>query len=235
MFVSAGTVAIKAVQAAAGDIPIVFTQVGEPVAAGFVKSLARPGGNMTGFSHLLSDTTGKRLEILKEIVPGCRTVLVLYDPKNPTSSQSIAVARQSANALRVRLVERHIARRDEALGAILQISKEMADGILVVPDSLVVNASELIIQRARQLSLPVMFHEESWVHRGGLASYGASFVELGAQAARYVDKIRKGIAPGELPVEFPTKFDLVLNMKTATALGVTIPPPLLLRATRIIE
>ncbi len=167
IFVSAGTIATQAVKEAAGHLPVVFTQVGEPIAAGFVKSMRQPGGNLTGFSHLLPETTGKRLELLKELVPTCRTVLVIFDPKNPTSEKAVAVP--------------------------------------------------------------------TWVDRGGLASYGPSFVDLGRQAARYLDKIRKGANPAQLPVEQPTKFELVVNLKTAKALGIKVPQSILVQSDRAIE
>jgi putative ABC transport system substrate-binding protein len=235
IFVSAGTVATKAVKAAAGDLPIVFTQVGEPVSAGFVKSLPRPGGNMTGFSHLLPETTGKRLELLKELVPACRTVLVIFDPTNPTSEKAVAVARDSAKKLGIRLRERHIRNNDEVMRALEEMNRKTIDAMLVVPDSVVANLGERIIEKSRQKLLPVMFHEVTWVEGGGLASYGASFVDLGRQAARYVDKIRKGAKPADLPVEQPTRFELVVNMKTAKAIGLTISQDLLFRADKVIE
>ncbi|MGH7409273.1 MAG: ABC transporter substrate-binding protein [Candidatus Methylomirabilales bacterium] len=235
LFVSAGTVATKAVKEAAGDLPIVFTQIGDPVAAGFARSLSRPGGNMTGFSHLLVDTTGKRLELLRELVPGARSVLVIFDPKNPTSATAAAEARPSAEKLRVGLQERHVKNRDEVLAALREVDRNTVDAILMLPDSLVANAGEQIIETSRQKRVPVMFHEETWVDRGGLASYGASFVDLGRQAARYVDKILKGAKPGDLPVEQPTRFELVINLKTANALGLTIPQSLLIRADRVIQ
>lgn len=236
MLVSAGTVATRAArEAAGGKIPVVFTQVGEPVAAGFVASVSRPGGNMTGFSHLLVDTTGKRLELLKELVPKMRTVLVIYDPGNPTSSSSVEAAREPARKLKLNLRERHITSRDEALQALAEIDRKTVDAIVMVPDSLVVNTGPQIIERSRELSLPVMFHESTWVNRGGLASYGASFSDLGRQAARYVDKIRKGESPALLPVEHPTRFELVLNLKTAETLGITVPQSVLVRADKVIE
>lgn len=235
ILVSAGTVATKAVKEAAGNLPVVFTQVGEPVSAGFVKSLRQPGGNMTGFSHLLPETTGKRLEVLKELVPACRTVLVIFDPKNPTSEKAVAVARDSAKKLGLRLRERHINNHDEVAKALEEIDPKKADAFLVIPDSLVVNSGEQIIEKSREKHVPVMFHEVTWVERGGLASYGASFVDLGRQAARHVDKIRKGTKPADIPVEQATKFELVINMKAAKALGITIPQSIMLQATRVIE
>ncbi len=235
LFVSAGTLATKAVKEVAGDLPIVFTQVGDPVAAGFARGLSRPGGNMTGFSHLLVDTTGKRLELLRELVPEARTVLVIFDPKNPTSATAAAEARLSAERLRVRLRERRVKNRDEVLAALREVDRNTVDAILMLPDSLVVNAGEQIIETSRQKRVPVMFHEETWVERGGLASYGASFVDLGRQAARYVDKILKGANPADLPVEQPTRFELVINLKTARALGLTVPQSLLIRADQVIQ
>jgi putative ABC transport system substrate-binding protein len=235
LFVSAGTMATKAVREAARDLPIVFTQVGEPVAAGFVQSLTRPGRNMTGFSHLLPETTGKRLEVLRELVPTIRAVLLIFNPSNPTSSASAVVAHQSVEQLGIQLRESHVKNREEALSAIRNIDRKTVDAILVLPESVVVNESDTIIQVAAQKRIPVMFHERTWVERGGLASYGASFVELGRQAARYVHKILKGAKPADLPVEQPTKFELVINLKTAKALGVKIPAHLLMEADKVIE
>ena len=235
IFVSAGTVATQAVSEAAGSLPVGFTQVGEPVAAGFVKSLSRPGGNMTGLAHLLVDTTSKRFELLKELVPSCRSVLLVFDPGNPTSVKSASVARQSAKALGVRLRESHVKNQDDVKKAIAAMDRKTVDAMLVIPDSLVVNAGQQIIEKARHEKLPVMFHEDTWVSRGGLASYGPSFVDLGRRAALYVDKIAKGANPGDLPVEQPTKFELVINRRTAKALGITIPESVMFRADRVVE
>lgn len=233
--VSAGTVATQAAQSAGGSMPIVFTQVGEPVAAGFVKSLQRPGGNLTGFSHLLAETSGKRLEILKELVPSARSVLVMFDPANPTSQNSVAVAQKAAKKLAITLRERHVRNPGEVSGAIDQTNRKTADAVLVLPDSLVANAGDRIIEMARRERIPVMFHEATWVDRGGFASYGASFTDLGRRAAGHVDKILKGARPEDLPIEQPTKFDLVVNKKTAAALGIAIPQTILLRADKVIE
>lgn len=233
--VSAGTLATKAAKEGGGDVPIIFTQVGEPVAAGFVKSLPRPGGNMTGFSHLLTEATGKRLELLKQLAPGCRNVLVIFDPSNPTSNASVLLARAAARTLDLRLHEQVVKGRDDLVKAIEAMDRNVVDAMVMVPDSLVVNSGDLIIEKARQQKLPVMFHEETWVGRGGLASYGPSFVDLGRRAAGYVDRILKGAKPADLPVERPTKLDLVINLRTVKALGLTIPHSLLIRADRVIE
>lgn len=235
LFVVAGTVATQAVKEAAGDLPIVFTQVGEPVAAGFVQSLAQPGRNITGFSHLLPATTGKRLELLRELVPSVRTVLVVFNPDNPTAEAAAGVARLSAVALGLQLQERHVKSRHEVLDTLQEVNRSMTDAILVLPDSLVVNAGEQILEVSRREGIPVMFHEKTWVEQGGLASYGASFVDLGRQAATYADKILKGANPGDLPVQQPTRFELIINLKTAQHLGLTIPQSVLARADEVIR
>ena len=235
VLVSAGTVATQVAREVAGDLPIVFTQVGDAVAAGFVQSLARPGGNLTGFSHLLPATTGKRLELLREIVPGIRTVLTLYDPANPSSASAAEVGRTSAERLGVAIRERHVKSREEVSVALAEIDRGIVDAVLVLPDSLVVNAGEEIIEVADKHRLPVMFHEDTWVRRGGLASYGASFTDLGRQAATYVDKILHGARPSDLPVQQAVTFEFVVNLKTAQVLGLTIPPSVLLQATEVIQ
>jgi putative ABC transport system substrate-binding protein len=235
VLVSAGTVATQAARDATDALPIVFTQVGDPVGAGFVQSLARPGGNLTGFSHLLPATSGKRLELLREMVPAVRRVLTIYDPANPSSAAAAEVARTSAEPLGVQLRERHIKSRDEVLTALGEIDRGRIDALLVLPDSLVVNAGEQILETSVKARLPVMFHEDTWVRRGGLASYGASFTELGRQAATYVDKILHGTNPSDLPMQQASTFDLVINLKTARSLGLVVPPSVLRQATEVIE
>jgi putative tryptophan/tyrosine transport system substrate-binding protein len=235
VLVSAGTVATQAAQEAADDLPIIFTQVGDPVGAGFVQGLARPGGNLTGFSHLLPAATGKRLELLHELAPTARTVLTLYDPANPSSTAAADVARAAAEKRGLTLRERHVRSREEVSAALREAGRGGVEAILLLPDSLVVNAGDEIIEVAATERLPVMFHEDTWVRRGGLASYGASFADLGRQAASYVDKILKGATPSELPVQQATTFELVINRRTAHALGLTIPQTVLLQTAEVLE
>lgn len=235
VLVTAGTVTTRAAKEAAGSLPIVFTQVGEPVAAGFVQSLAHPGGNMTGFSTLLPAATGKRLQLLRELVPGLRTVLVIFDPDNPTSSAAADVAREASERLRITLRVQHVKNREDVLAALQKIGRDTTDAILILPDSLVVSVGEQIITMSMAKRLPVMFYERTWVEQGGLASYGPNYVDLARQAARYVDKILKGERPGDLPVQQPTRFELLINVRTATALGLTIPRALLMRADEVIR
>ncbi len=189
---------------------------------------------MTGFATLLPAATGKRLQLLSELVPALRTVLVIFDPENPTSAAA-AVARQASEQMRITLQVQHVKSRDDVLAILQKIGRDTTDAILILPDSLVVNAGEQIVSASMAKRLPVVFHERTWVERGGLASYGASFVDLARQAAQYVDKILKGERPGDLPVQRPTKFELVINLKTAGALGLTIPQSLLQRADEVIR
>lgn len=235
LFVSAGTGATRAVKKRVGGLPIVFTQVGNPVGAGFVQNFTRPGGNMTGFSHLLPETTGKRLELLQKLIPSVRTVLIIFAPTNPTSSVAADVARRAAEKLNIHLIEHHIKTRDDVLVKVRELNRQTVDALLMLPDSLVVNAGKRIIEVAQRERLPVVFHEATWVRRGGLASYGTSFVDLGRRAARYVVKILNGANPADLPVQQPKRFEEVVNIKTAKALGLTIPPTVLFRADEVIQ
>ena len=235
ILVAAGTVATQAARDVAGAIPIVFTQVGDPVAAGFVQSVAHPGGRLTGFSHLLPASTGKRLELLRDMIPTARTVVTFYDPENPSSAAAAEVARTSARKLGLELQERHVHTREAVSAAVREVGRGSADAIVMLPDSLVVNAGDEIIEMAAAARLPVMFHEDTWVRRGGLASYGPSFTDLARQAATYVDKILKGALPTDLPVQQAVTFDLVVNLKTAQALGLTVPPPVLAQASEVIQ
>jgi putative ABC transport system substrate-binding protein len=235
LLVSAGTVATRAVKEAAGDLPVVFTQVGDPVASGFVQSLARPGTNMTGFAHLLPVTSAKRMELLLELAPAVRSVLMIFDPTNESVREGSAVASESALLRSVQVHVRHVRTREEALVAIDDIRRDATDSVLVLPESLVVNEGDRIIELSLREKLPVMFHEESWVERGGLASYGASFTDLARQAAGYVERILRGAQPADLPVQQPTAFELVINPRTAEALGVAVPPLILGQAPRLIH
>lgn len=243
VLVSAGTkstqAAHTAVEEASSNLPIVFTQVGKPVKAGFVESLAMPGGNTTGFSHLLPAITGKRLELLLEllleIAPDTRTVMVIFDPANPSSSSAATQAGLAAERLGVDLQERHIKNRDDVLAVLEDLDSATTDAILVLPDSVVVNAGQQIIEKSRQIRIPVIFHDATWVRRGGLVSYGVSFVDLAKGAATYVDRVLKGAKPADLPVQQPTTFELVVNEQAAEAIGLTLPESLLLQATEVVR
>ena len=234
MVVAGGGAAATAAQQATTKIPIVFMGGRDPVDAGLVKSFARPGGNITGIADLEVELVPKRMEILRELVPGLKRVLVVYDATNPDTVSKLEAHRDAARRLGLTLVENPVRTEDDARTAITAARKGEVDGMFA-PRSLSLNIPGLMLDIAPKRSIPAMFQDAFFVERGGLVSYAANTYELGRQAARLVDKILKGARPADVPVEQPTKFDLVINVKTAKALGLTIPPSLLLRADQVIQ
>jgi putative ABC transport system substrate-binding protein len=226
--------AARAAQTATKQIPIVFIGSGDPVGFGLVQSLARPGGNITGIADLDSDLVPKRMEIFREVLPGLKRVLVAYDARNSDTVAQLRLHREAARKLGLTLVERPVTSEDEARATIGGIRKGEADGILSLR-FLSSNIPGFILELAPRGIMPTMFQDAFFVERGGLVSYSANSYELGKQAARLVDKIAKGARPADLPVEQPLRFELVINLKTAKALGLTIPPTVLVRANRVIE
>ncbi len=224
----------KAAQMATTRIPIVFLGGSDPVGAGLVKSFARPGGNITGIADLEFELVPKRMEIFHELIPGLKRVLLVYVGTNPVAVSRLAVHRDAAQRLGLTLVERPVRTEDEARSVINALRKGEADGIFS-PRLLLQNIPGLILEIAPKRAIPTMFDDAFYVERGGLASYAANFYGLGRQAARLVDKILKGARPSDVPVEQPTKFELVINLKAAKALGITIPQSILGRADRVIE
>jgi putative ABC transport system substrate-binding protein len=227
--------AAKAAQLAAVErIPIVFMGTTDPVARGLVRSLARPGGNITGIANLDVELGPKRLEIFRELLPGLKRVLLPYDASEPAFDQMLTTYRAAARRLGVILVEKPLRTQEEARIAVAGLRKGHVDGILS-PRWLLLNIPGFMLEATSQHAVPTMFHDSFYVERGGLASYAANNMQLGRQAAHLVDRIIKGTKPAELPVEQPTTFELVINLKTAKVLGLTIPQTLLLRADRVIE
>jgi putative ABC transport system substrate-binding protein len=222
----------KAAQMATDRIPIVFIGEGDPVELGLVKSLARPGGNLTGISSLDVELAPKRLEIFRELVPGLKRVLLVYDATNTYAVGQLGAHRAAAQRLGLTLVERPVRSQEEAGAAITGLRRGDVDGIFS-PRVLSLNIPGFILEIKG--TIPAMFARSFSVERGGLASYSAREQEMGRQAARLVDRILKGAKPADLPVEQPTTFELVVNLKTAKALGLTIPRSLLLRADRLIQ
>lgn len=225
--------AAKAAQAATTRIPIVFVGSGDPVGLGLVQSFARPGGNITGVADLDIDLVPKRMEMFRELIPGLKRVLVPFDATDSDAVAQMAVHRGAARSLGLTLVEKPVRGEEEARAAIIGLRRSDADGIFSIR-SLTSNIPGLIIQTAPGTVMPTMLHSSFFVERGGLASYAANTHELGRQAARIVDKILKGAKPAELPVEQPRAFELVLNLRTAKALGLTLPPAVVGRADRVI-
>ena len=226
--------AAKAAHMATTRIPIVFLGSGDPVAAGLVKSFARPGGNVTGIADLEFELVPKRMEIFAEIIPGLKRVLLVYDGTSPVAVSRLAVHRDAARHLGLTLVERPVRSEEEARAVITALRKREVDGIFS-PRLLLQNIPGVILEAAPKLAIPTMFDDAFYVERGGLASYAANFSSLGRQGARLVDKILKGARPGDVPVEQPTKFELVINLRSARALGITIPQSMRARADRVIE
>jgi len=226
--------AAKAAQMVTDRIPIVFVGGSDPVELGLVKSFARPGGNITGIADIDIELAPKRMELFRDIVPGMKRVLFPYDAANPLAATLLRVHRDAARRLDLTLVERPLRTQEEAQTAIVGTRKPAVDGILS-PRLHSLNIPGFILQVGAKATVPTMFHSPFYVERGGLASYGADRHEMGRQAARLVDKILKGAKPADLPVEQPNKFELALNLRTARALGLTIPESVLLRADRVID
>jgi len=222
-------------QQATRSVPVVFVQVSDPVGAGFVASLARPGGNFTGFTLYEYGFSGKWPELLKEIAPSLTRVAVLRDPSNPSGTGQFGAIQATASALRVDLTP--VDMRDSAgiEPALVAFTREPNGGIIVLPGSLTITHRAQIIDLAARLRLPAVYPFRYYAAGGGLISYGPDAVDQYRRAAGYVDRILKGEKPAELPVQAPTKYELVVNLKTAKALGLTIPSTLLARADEVIE
>jgi putative ABC transport system substrate-binding protein len=215
------------------ELPIVFITPGDPVAAGMVPSLARPGGHTTAITFEYPELSGKRLELLQEMLPQLRRVLVLYDPRDASPRQSVAAAQEAAARLGITLVEREARSREEVMQGLAALDE--VDVLLGIPGGMTSGFYEEMIRAAHAKRRPTMFHARTKSTMEALASYGTSDAGIARQAARLVDKILKGVHAGELPVERPMKFELVINLKTAQALGLTIPPTLLFQADEVIR
>ncbi len=226
--------ATKAAQMATDRIPIVFMGGSDPVGMGLVQSFARPGGNITGVADLDVELAPKRLEIFRELVPGLKRVLFPYDAGNPHAVSRLEEHRDAARRLGVTLVERPVRTQKEARAAVSGVRKAEVDGILS-PRLFSLNIPGFILEAAPRRALPTMFSDSFFVERGGLASYSANTYQLGRQAARLMDKVIKGAKPADVPVEQATRFELVINLKTAKALGITIPQSVMIRADEVIQ
>jgi ABC-type uncharacterized transport system substrate-binding protein len=228
-----GTLTAKATKAATTSIPVVFTSVGDPLGAELIASLNRPGANVTGLTSQAKDVVGKRLHILHEVVPPHQRVAVVLNPDTPFSALALQELKDAAAGRNFDLIEARTARElSEGIEAAIRSG---AGGLLTSEDFLVLNLSQEIAERAARARLPTMFGTRASVEAGGLMSYGTDQRQLWRRAAEYVDRILKGVKPGDLPVEQPTKFELVINLKTAKALGVAIPDRVLALADEVIE
>ena len=216
-------------------VPIVFPAVGDPVAAGFVDSLARPGGNATGFMSYEYSIAGKWLELLKQIAPGVMRVAVLRDPTIAGGIGQFAAIQAVAPSLGVEVSPLNVRDAGEIERAVTAFARSPNGGLIVTGSGLAQLHRDLIVTLAARHKLPAVYSERSFVAAGGLISYGPDFLDQSRRAAGYVDRILKGEKPADLPVQAPTKYELVINLKTAKALGLTIPPSVLARADEVIE
>lgn len=230
-----GTSASLAVKQATERVPIVFYAGGDPVNVGLVKSFAKPGGRLTGVNSLAADLVPKRLEILKEISPTLRRVMVLYDPTNPLARESAAAARAAAQQLGIEFVGREVRSVEELRAGLNALKTKEVDAIFSVSDGMVTSQAQLIVDTAKAKKLLTMFSNRSMTVAGGLASYGVSYYAVGRLAANYVHRVLLGATPADLPVERFERFELVLNARTAHEIGFTIPRPVLVRADEVIK
>ena len=227
--------AAKAAQQATTQIPIVFATTGDPVGLGLIHTFARPGGNLTGVADLHLELGPKRLEIFREIIPGLRRVLFPYHATEAYAAAEARELRTAAHRLGIVLVERAVHTQEEAQATLAAVQLGEVDGILA-PRCCALNIPGFILETTAQRAIPTMFETAAfWVERGALASYGPDAYESGRQAARLVDKILKGANPAEIPVEVNSKLELVINLKVAKALGLTIAPEVLYRADRLVR
>jgi len=229
------TPATQAAKNATRTVPIVMHLLGDPVATGLVASLARPGGNVTGLTMMASGPSAKRLELLKEAVPRLSRVLVLSYLVDPIAAPQVKELESAAHSLGVKLLVRDIRTADDLSTAFDAGARERAEGVLTTAESIFVAQRNRVVQLAAQHRLPGMYPYRGMVDAGGLMAYDSYTSSLQARTATYVDKILKGAKPADLPVEQPTKFELIINLKTAKVLSLTIPPSLLRRADQIID
>ena len=230
VIVTAGTPAALAVKKAAPSIPLVMVAVGDPVATGLVPSLGRPGGNITGVSSIAPDLEGKRLELLREVLPKLSQIAVLWNPANLFHVGSVKQMRAAAQILGIKVEFFGVQVSEELSAAFAAIVKERAQALVVLADRVFLHGRARIMDFAAENHLPSVVTHQELVESGGLLSFGPNYPDMHRRAATYVDKILKGAKPGDLPVEQPTKFELVINLKTAKALGITIPQSVLGRA-----
>jgi putative tryptophan/tyrosine transport system substrate-binding protein len=229
------TPAVSAMQTATQAIPVVFTQVADPVSAGIVASLAKPGGNVTGFMVFDYEIAAKWLELLKEIAPNVTRVGVIRDPAVTASIGQLAAVQSAARASRVEVTPLGGRDAKDIERTVTEFARGSNCGLIAVASPLINNNSNLIVSLAARHRLPATFPWPSFVTSGGLISYGPDAIDAHRQVAGYVDRILKGERPADLPVQAPTKFELSINLKTAKALGLTVPPTLLARADEVIE
>jgi putative ABC transport system substrate-binding protein len=235
VIVTAGTPAALAMKKATTTVPLVMVAVGDPVGTGLVPSLARPGGNLTGLSSIAPDLEGKRLQLLREVVPALSHVAMFVNSLNPFHVSSMRQARAAAQAMGIKLQLHDISKSEDLDGAFAAIREERPDALLILADRVFLHNRERLMDFTKEQRLPNVNAYKELVEVGGLMSYGPSYEDMHKRAAIYVDKILKGAKPADLPIEQPSKFTFIVNLKAAKALGITVPSHLLGLADQLIE
>ena len=235
VIVTAGTPASLAVKKAAPSIPLVMIAVGDPIGTGLIESLAQPGGNVTGLTSIAADLEGKRIELLREVIPKLSHVAVFWNPASPFQVNSEKEVQAAARAFKMKVLSLGVQAPEQFDNAFATIRKERPRALLVLADRLFLHNRARIMDFAAQNRLPGVHAYQELVEAGGLMSYGPSYADMHRRAAAYVDKILKGAKPADLPVEQPMKFELIINLQAAKKIGVTIPPNVLARADRVIK
>ena len=233
--VTTGTRATQIARAETSDIPVVFSHPADPVALGLIKSLERPGGNITGVAAFAQEMTDKRLEIMKQIIPKARRLRIFYDGNNNFSRQNFTAAQKAGAKAGFQVLEHPVKSSDELKKLLSDLEKAEEDALFHIPDDLIESQADFLFDIAREKSLPTMFNEEVWVIKGALAAYGPSYYQMGRQVADLVGKILKGTRADNLVVERLKKFDLILNYRTASAIGLSFPPEILKKADKVIR
>ncbi len=224
----------RAAKATTSEIPVIFVHVTDPVADGLVNSLPRPGGNLTGFAGL-GDVPAKRLELFKELVPPLRRVLILIEPQDPVTRRVLGELEKAGAALKLHLVKREVSHEADIEGVFRSLRRAEVDGTFVASPNLYSKFSSIILRLASERRIPLASHWKGWVEQGALFSYSGNLQSVGGDAARYVVKILAGTKPADLPVQELSRFELVINLKTAKALGLKIPKSVLVRADEVIQ
>ena len=227
--------AVRAAKSATQTIPIVMAPAGDPIAAGFVSNLARPGGNITGVAIMHTELSGKRLQLLFDAIPNGKRIAVLSNPRNPSTPAMLRETMARSRAMGIETVPFEATMASQLASRFASMAHQRVDGLVVLGDPVFNQERRRLVTLALRHRLPAVYEWGEMAEGGGLMAYGPRLSELRRRAADYVDKILKGTKPGDLPIEQPTKFELVINLKTAKALGLTIPPSLLQRADQVIE
>jgi putative ABC transport system substrate-binding protein len=230
-----GTRATRAAMSTTKQIPIVFSHPADPVTLGLVKDLNRPGGNVTGVAAFSLNANQKRLEVFKQVVPNLRRIHIFYDANNRFSPDNFAAAEKSAGQLKLNVLEHPVKTAEEFKSSLNQMETKPGDAIFQIADDLVESQASVLLDEAKKRKMATMFHEELWASKGSLAAYGPNYYEMGRQAADLVQNILKGAQPKDLAVAHANKFDLAINLRTASSIGLKIAPEVLKQADKVIR